>query len=84
MGKTRLEAVRTATKRQPMSGASHAMMRCTPKRDHAVMYATRGPSAMPEFDSTTSRGTLTIGPPGVITPAALAMKMALNPDCWPK
>src|SRR4029453_6097897 len=84
IGKTRLEAVRTATKCQPIRGASQAMIRCMPKSDHAVMYATSGPSAIPEFDSTTSSGTLTIGPPGVITPAALAITMAVKPDCLPK
>ncbi len=28
---------RTQTNFQPMSGASQAMMRCSPKSDHAVM-----------------------------------------------
>ena len=39
---------------------------------------------MPEFASTTRSGTLTMGPPGVITPAADAMRIALMPDCRPK
>jgi hypothetical protein len=36
------------------------------------------------LESTTSSGTLTMGPPGVMTPATLAMQMAPNPDCRPK
>src|SRR5438552_3192227 len=67
-----------------MNGASHAMMRCMPKRDHDVMYATRGPRPMPELARTTSSGTLTMGPPGVSTPATLAIRMAASPEPWPK
>ena len=36
-GKARLGTTRATTKRQPMSGASHAMIRCRPKSDQAVM-----------------------------------------------
>jgi hypothetical protein len=36
-GKARLGTTRTSTKRHPMSGASQAMIRWTPKSDHDVM-----------------------------------------------
>ena len=84
IGKARLDTTRTVTNRHPMRGASHAMMRWMPKSDHEVMYATRGPSAIPELAITTRSGTLTIGPPGVMTPAREARAMARRPDCRPK
>ncbi len=39
---------------------------------------------MPELASTTSSGTLTIGPPGVRIPASEARRMARSPAPWPK
>ncbi|PYO18825.1 MAG: hypothetical protein DMD85_20195 [Candidatus Rokuibacteriota bacterium] len=60
------------------------MMRCNPNSDHAVMYVTSAGRPAPECASATRNGTLTIGPPGVMTPAPIAMTRPLKPASRPK
>ena len=60
------------------------MIRCTPKSDQAVMYATSDGVPAPEFAAATSSGTLTMGPPGVSAPATVAIASTRNPAARPK